>query len=147
MPQAWKKFRSRDLRSDCSACRVSVSLYTGHCNWLDESADPFWVFGFYTETEDREAEVWVNAITGKMPKYRMDDAEAVVREQFARYIKEEDYEIGGRKVTEDMVDGISLLYLEAEGQWYGIVAIGDSYWEIALDAETLEPLDVERSNG
>lgn len=132
---------------DCSACRVSVSLYTGHCNWLDESADPFWVFGFYTETEDREAEVWVNAITGKMPKHRMDDAEAVVREQFARYIKEEDYEIGGRKVTEDMVDEVSLLYLEAEGQWYGIVAIGDSYWEIALDAKTLEPLDVERSNG
>ena len=86
-------------------------------------------------------------MTGETPKHRTDDAEAVVREEFARYIKEEDYEIGGRKVTEDMVDGISLLYLEAEGQWYGIVAIGDSYWEIALDADTLEPLDVVRSNG
>lgn len=132
---------------DCSACRVSSVLYTGNCNWLDESADPFWVFGFYNDSEDREAEVWINANTGEMPKHRMDDAEAVVREQFARYIKEEDYEIGGRQVTEDMVDRISLLYLEAEGQWYGIVAIGDSFWEIALDADTLEPLDVERSNG
>ena len=82
-----------------------------------------------------------------MPKHRMDDAEAAVREQFARYIREEDYEIGGRKVTEDMVDRISLLYVEAEGQWYGIVAIEDSFWEIALDADTLEPLDVVRSNG
>ena len=132
---------------DCSACRVSAALVTGHCNWLDESADPFWVFGFYNETEDREAEVWINALTGEMPKHRMDDAETVVREEFARYIKEEDYEIGGRQVTEDMVDGVSLLYLEAEGQWYGIVAIGDSFWEIALDADTLEPQDVVRSNG
>ena len=132
---------------DCSACRVSTALYTGHSNWLEAFADPCWVFGFYNVTEDREAEVWVNAMTGETPKHRTDDAEAVVREEFARYIKEEDYEIGGRKVTEDMVDGISLLYLEAEGQWYGIVAIGDSYWEIALDADTLEPLDVVRSNG
>lgn len=132
---------------DCSACRISTGLYTGNSNSMDEPADPFWVFGFYNGTEDREAEVWVNAETGEMPKHRMDDAEAVVREQFAVYIREEDYEIGGRKVTEDMVDEISLLYLEAEGQWYGIVAIGDSFWEIALDADTLEPLDVERSNG
>ena len=132
---------------DCSACKVSAALYTGNCNWLDESADPFWVFGFYNETEDREAEVWVNAMTGEMPGHRMDDAEAVVREEFARYIKEEGYEIGGRKVTEDMVDGVSLLYLEAEGLWYGIVAIGDSYWEIALDADTLELQDMQKSNG
>ncbi len=132
---------------DCSACKVSAALYTGNSNWLDESADPFWVFGFYNETEDREAEVWVNAMTGEMPGHRMDDAEAVVREEFARYIKEEDYEIGGRKVTEDMVDGVSLLYLEAEKQWYGIVAIGDSYWEIALDADTLEVQDMQKSNG
>ena len=132
---------------DCSACRVSAALYTGNSNYLDESADPFWVFGFRNEKDDREAEVWVNANTGEMPKHRMDDAEAAVREQFARYIREEDYEIGGRKVTEDMVDRISLLYVEAEGQWYGIVAIEDSFWEIALDADTLEPLDVVRSNG
>ena len=132
---------------DCSACKVSAALYTGNCNWLDESADPFWVFGFYNETEDREAEVWVNAMTGEMPGHRMDDAEAVVWEEFARYIKEEGYEIGGRKVTEDMVDGVSLLYLEAEGLWYGIVAIGDSYWEIALDADTLELQDMQKSNG
>ena len=132
---------------DCTACKESAALYTGNCNWLDESADPFWVFGFYNETEDREAEVWVNAMTGVMPGHRMDDAEAVVREEFARYIKEEGYEIGGRKVTEDMVDGVSLMYLEAEGLWYGIVTIGDSYWEIALDADTLELQDMQKSNG
>ena len=86
-------------------------------------------------------------MTGETPKHRTDDAEAVVREEFARYIKEEGYEIGGRKVTEDMVDGVSLLYLEAEGLWYGIVAIGDSYWEIALDADTLELQDMQKSNG
>lgn len=129
---------------DCADCQVSVSLYTGHWH-NDPFVDPWWVMDYY-DGEDRKAEVWVSAATGTMPKYRMDDAEAVTREQFAAAL-EEGYEVGGVRVTEDMIDNVSVVYLEEENEWYGIVAVGDSYWEIAIDADTLECLDTERSNG
>ena len=129
---------------DCSGCRVSASLYTGH--WHNYPfIDPFWVFGFYDGT-DRQAEVWVNAVTGALPKHRTDDAEAVALKLFSEALAE-GYEAGGVRVTEDMVDSVALLYLEAEEQWYAIVAIRDSFWELALDADTLEPLDSFTSNG
>lgn len=129
---------------DCTDCRISSSLYTGH--WHDNPfIDPYWVFGFYDGTE-RKAEIWVNANTGLLPKHRMDDAEAAAMQQFAS-LAEEGYEVGGRRVTEDMIDEVSVLYLEPEEQWYVLVAIGDSYCEIALDADTLELMDTFASNG
>ena len=60
---------------------------------------------------------------------------------------EEGYEIGGRPVTEDMIDDVAVMYLEADEQWYGVVTVEDTYWEIQIDADTLEPLDTSRSNG
>ena len=138
------EFLRGEYGMDCSGCRVSASLYTGH--WHNNPfIDPFWVFGFYDGTE-RQAEVWVNAVTGVLPKHRMDDAETVAMELFSKALAE-GYEAGGVRVTEDMVDSVDLIYLEAEEQWYAIVAIRDSFWELALDADTLEPLDSFTSNG
>lgn len=138
------EFLRAEYSLDCANCQVSVSLYTGHWH-NDPFVDPWWVMDYY-DGEDRKAEVWVNAATGGMPKYRMDDAEAVTREQFAIALAE-GYEVGGVRVTEDMIDDVAVIYLEEENEWYGLVAVGDSYWEIAIDADTLECLDTERSNG
>ena len=139
-------FLKAEYGMDCSACRVSAVLYTGNANHIEPFADPFWVVAFYNETADREAEVWVNANTGATPKHRAEDVEAVVREQFAEAL-EEGYEIGGRLVTEDMIDDVAVMYLETEEEWYGVVTVEDTYWEIQIDADTLEPLDTSRSNG
>ena len=137
-------FLQSEYGMDCEGCRVSASLYTGH--WHNYPfIDPFWVFGFYDGTE-RKAEVWVNAQDGMMPKHRMDDAEEAAMRLFSEAM-DEGYEVGGKRVTEDMIDDVAVLYLEAEGQWYVLAAIGDSYWELALDADTLEPLDTSVSNG
>ena len=139
-------FLKAEYGTDCSACRVSAALYTGNANHIEPFADPFWVIAFYNETADREAEVWVNANTGATPKHRAEDVEDVVREQFAEAMAE-GYEIGGRPVTEDMIDDVAVMYLETEEQWYGVVTVWDTYWEIEIDADTLEPLDTSRSNG
>ncbi len=129
---------------DCADCRTAVTLYTGH--WHNNPfADPWWVFTFF-EGDERKAEVWVNARTGDMPEYRMDDAEAVTLEQFSIALRE-GYEIGGQPVTEEMIDDVAVFYLEEENEWYGIVEVGDSYWEIEIDADTLETIDTVRSNG
>lgn len=129
---------------NCADCRTAVTLCTGHWH-NDPFADPWWVVAFY-EGESRKAEVWVNARTGSMPEYRMDDAEAVTLEQFSAALRE-GYEIAGEPVTEEMIDDVAVFYLAEENVWYGIVAIGDSFWELSVDADTLEPLDSVRSNG
>ena len=52
-----------------------------------------------------------------------------------------------RKVYENMIDDVAVLYLEEANEWLGIVTVGDSFLEVEVDADTLEVLDTSRSNG
>lgn len=133
---------------DCSDCNAGAALYTGHWHNSD-FPDPYWVFIFCEGPVNeavRKAEVWVNAATGVLPKYRADDVRAVVMEQFSAAV-EEDLEINGEPASADMIDDVAVLYLEEANEWLGIVTTGDSFLEVEIDAETLEPTDVSRSNG
>jgi len=141
-------FLGTEYGLDCSDCNAGVALYTGH--WHEsELSDPYWVFTFCEgrlEEAVPKAEVWVNARTGALPKYRADDVRAVVTGQFAEAL-EEGFEINGEPATEDMIDDVAVLYLEEQNEWLGIVTVGDSFLEVRIDADTLEPLDAYRSNG
>ena len=141
-------FLKAEYGLDYSDLNVSAVLYTGH--WHDsEFPDPYWVFVFCEGSVNepvRKAEVWVNARTGALPKHRADDVRAVVMEQFAIAL-EEGFDVNGEPATEDMADDVAVLYLEAQNEWLGIVTVRDSFLEVEVDADTLEPVDATRSNG
>ena len=141
-------FLKAEYGLDYSDLNVGAVLYTGH--WHEnEFPDPYWVFTFCEGRVDeavRKAEVWVNARTGALPKHRADDARAVVLEQFADALAE-GFDINGEPATEDMIDDVAVIYLEEQNEWLGIVTVRDSFLEVEVDADTLEPVDVNRSNG
>ncbi|MER1994448.1 MAG: hypothetical protein ABS897_10460 [Eubacteriales bacterium] len=142
-------FLQAEYGLDCSGCNAGAALYTGH--WHDsEFPDPYWVFVFCEGPVNepvRKAEVWVNAMTGTLPKYRADDVWIVVRNRFTASLVEDGFEIGGEPATQDMIDDVAVLYLEEANEWLGIVTVGDSFLEVEVDADTLEVLDASRSNG
>ena len=141
-------FLKAEYGLDYSDLNAGTALYTGH--WHDsEFPDPYWVFTFCEGSVNepvRKAEVWVNARTGSLPKYRADDVRAVVLEQFAIAL-EEGFDVYGEPATEDMIDDVAVLYLEEQNEWLGIVTVRDSFLEVEVDADTLEPVDATRSNG
>ena len=142
-------FLQAQYGQDCSGCNAGAALYTGH--WHESAfTDPYWVFVFCEGPVNepvRKAEVWVNARTGVLPKYRADDVWVVVLNRFTASLVEDGFTVGGEPVTQDMIDDVTVMYLEEAGEWLGIVTVGDSFLEVEVDADTLEVLDASRSNG
>ena len=58
-------------------------------------------------------------------------------------------EIAGIQATADMAgtDNTMAVYLEEDNRWDVFIMINDSFWEISLDADTLDVLDTAISNG
>lgn len=132
---------------DCNENRVSVSLYTGHCETGDFIA-PYWVFRFYDRALVK-AEVWINAKTGYMPKHQMLEIKDKVKESFMDMLKT-GYTVAGEPVTADMLtdDAVEIYFSEENNLWFAIVnTAGDSYWYISIDDETLETVSTSASNG
>ena len=131
---------------DCEDCPKADALVLTNCN-REEFADPWWVISFW-RGEERRAEVWVNANTGAMPEHLADEAETVAKGEFTRACAE-GLEVGGLQATADMAtaDNTMTIYLEEANEWNVIIMINDSFWEISLDADTLETLDAVISNG
>ena len=44
-------------------------------------------------------------------------------------------------------DNTMAVYLEEDNRWDVFIMINDSFWEISLDADTLDVLDTAISNG
>ena len=132
---------------DCGEDRVSVSLYTGHCETGDFPA-PYWVFRFYDHALVK-AEVWINAETGYMPKHQMLEIKDRAGAAFEEMLKT-GYTVAGEPVTADMFtdDAVEIYFTEEDDLWHAIVnAAGDSYWYISIDDGTLETVSTSTANG
>ena len=138
------EFLLNDCGKDCSQDQLSVNLYTGHWK-MGQFPAPFWVLRFYDKTKE-DAEVWINALTGSMPKHQAVDITRMAEEQF-KANPFEDRLVAGEAVTEDMIDDITTFYDEGLHQWHVMIQVLDSYWEIIIDDETLETVETETSNG
>ncbi len=138
------EFLLNDCGKDCSQDQVSVNLYTGHWK-MEQFPAPFWVLSFYNKTR-KDAEIWINALTGSMPKNQAVDITHMAEEQFKAY-PFEDRLVAGEPVTDDMIDDVTTFYDESLHQWHTLIQVLDSYWEIIIDDETLETVETETSNG
>ena len=131
---------------DCEDCPKADALVLSNCN-REAFADPWWVISFW-RGEERRAEVWVNANSGNIPEHLADEAEAVAVGEFTRACAA-GLEIAGIQATADMAgtDNTMAVYLEEDNRWDVFIMINDSFWEISLDADTLDVLDTAISNG
>lgn len=138
-------FMTAEYGVDCSAWKVSMSLYTGH--WTKEFISPYWVIRFYDKAV-LKAEVWINACTSHMPTHQMLDVQKLAKMQFTKALQE-GYIVAGQTVTEDMItdEQEMTFYNEEENNWITIIRIEDSYWEISIDDETLKIVETDTSNG